>query len=153
MPHSSPEKATAYRSSRYAALANDPIKLKEKRAAERARYHAKKTDPVWRARKNELERASRERRGPQRVRESCSASKRKTLYGVSRAEFDHMLAVQDGKCAICGGSNGDQKLAIDHDHASGRVRGLLCHNCNHAIGKMKDDPARLRRAAEYLERR
>lgn len=51
-------------------------------------------------------------------------------------------------CAICGA---ESDLVGDHDHGTGKPRGILCRNCNLAIGNMRDDPERLRRAAEYLE--
>lgn len=59
-------------------------------------------------------------------------------------------------CEICGvhaSMAPQQTLFIDHDHNTNEVRGLLCHGCNAAIGLMVDNPARLRAAAEYLERR
>jgi len=72
-------------------------------------------------------------------------------------DYEQMLASQGRKCAIC-----DQPeltvirgktitLAVDHDHATGAVRALLCRRCNHMIGMACDDPALLRAAATYLE--
>ncbi len=62
-----------------------------------------------------------------------------------------MMAQQGRVCAICKQPCGHySRLSLDHDHISGRVRGLLCNNCNRAIGMLGDDPARLVRAAEYL---
>ena len=58
-----------------------------------------------------------------------------------------MLAAQEGRCAIC---NNPAKC-VDHDHATGKVRGILCAGCNRALGFMFDKPALLRRGAEYLE--
>lgn len=59
---------------------------------------------------------------------------------------------QDGKCAICCSDESElaKKLAVDHDHATGRVRGLLCDDCNLAIGRLQDSPKILRRALDYL---
>lgn len=84
-------------------------------------------------------------------------------YGITLAQFEQMVTEQGGGCAICGGEpsgNGKsgQPLHIDHDHACcagasscGRcIRGLLCGNCNTAIGLMKDDPDRLITAAAYV---
>lgn len=61
--------------------------------------------------------------------------------------------LQKGVCAICGSAeNGRYKhLSIDHCHSSGRIRGLLCNNCNRGIGLLKDSPTLLRKAAEYIE--
>ena len=82
-------------------------------------------------------------------------------YGLTPEQHAQMLAAQGGGCAICGSASaGVRSLHVDHDHAccpeSGRscgkcVRGLLCDSCNLAIGKMNDDAARLRRAADYLD--
>lgn len=76
----------------------------------------------------------------------------KHKYALSVEDYEYMLADQGHVCAICKCPNNDGKrLAVDHDHATGRVRGLLCNPCNLAVGHMKDDPTRLRQAAEYLE--
>lgn len=75
-------------------------------------------------------------------------------YGMTMADYDDLLAAQSGRCAICGTNEpgGKGEFHVDHDHDSGGVRGLLCHYCNVGIGTLGDDPARLRAAAEYLER-
>lgn len=81
--------------------------------------------------------------------------RRRTLrkYGVDQAWFDATLDAQDGRCAICGTDEPGRKTwSIDHCHATGKVRGLLCNHCNTAIGLMRDDPAVLRAAIRYLER-
>lgn len=78
-----------------------------------------------------------------------AAQKRKRVYGITDEQYQAMHDAHEGKCAICGSSK--PWLNIDHDHVTGRVRGLLCKQCNWAIGLMKDDPQRLKRASEYLE--
>ena len=81
----------------------------------------------------------------------------KRKFGISLYQYGEMLVAQGGKCAICGGKdagsrNGQPKsLAVDHCHETGKVRGLLCEACNQGIGKMKDDPVLLRKAADYIE--
>jgi hypothetical protein len=77
-------------------------------------------------------------------------------YGLTVQEYQDLLAAQGNRCAICQrkwgrGWNGHVPH-IDHCHTTGRVRGLLCGECNTAIGRFGDDPALLRRAADYLER-
>ena len=71
-------------------------------------------------------------------------------YGVTRKDYDTMLVAQAGVCAICGKAENGKRLAIDHCHKTGEVRGLLCALCNTAIGKLNDDPELLERAAMYL---
>lgn len=76
-------------------------------------------------------------------------------YSLSFEEYESILSAHEGKCAICGYTDRSNKKffpMIDHDHDSLKVRGILCSNCNMAIGKMKDNPALLRKAAEYLEK-
>lgn len=74
-------------------------------------------------------------------------------YGLTVADYERMCAAQEGRCAICARPS-STRLHVDHCHATGRVRGLLCYRCNHGIAKFfSEDPARLRRAADYLETR
>lgn len=70
-------------------------------------------------------------------------------YGL--ADYDRLLEAQGGRCAICQRANGATKrLAVDHDHATGEVRGALCSPCNRMIGHLRDNPAAFERAAAYL---
>lgn len=69
----------------------------------------------------------------------------KRRYGLTAVEY---RALKEAGCAVCGSH---ERPCIDHDHKTGRVRAILCHNCNLALGHTKDDPDRLRALAEYLE--
>jgi hypothetical protein len=71
-------------------------------------------------------------------------------YGITIEDFEAMAESQGGVCAICGKQSLGRHLDVDHDHASGFVRGLLCNDCNRAIGMLGDDPVVLVRAARYL---
>ena len=80
------------------------------------------------------------------------ASTIRRRFGVTTEQYDEMLARQNGGCAICGKTNPNgHRLAIDHNHRSGKVRGLLCRNCNSAIGQLLDSPELIRKAADYVE--
>ncbi|WP_442928074.1 endonuclease VII domain-containing protein [Microbacterium sp. MMO-23] len=77
-------------------------------------------------------------------------------YRIRESEYFKLLAQQGGVCAICGGPPKGQgeangRYSVDHDHETGRVRGLLCSPCNSGIGHMKDSPELLLRAAKYLD--
>jgi hypothetical protein len=75
-----------------------------------------------------------------------------TVYGMSRDEYDARLAAQGGRCAICRNAPRKRRLAVDHNHKTGEIRGLLCTRCNQKLlGSGNDDPALLRRAADYLD--
>jgi hypothetical protein len=72
-------------------------------------------------------------------------------YGITGDQYDQMYAAQDGKCRICGLAPGaGRRLAVDHSHATGQVRQLLCSNCNTALGLFKDDPDLMIAAARYV---
>jgi hypothetical protein len=75
---------------------------------------------------------------------------REQRYGLSAEDYRQMLERQGGLCAICLQAPHGYALHIDHCHATGRVRGLLCRKCNMAIGLFADNPDRLQRAIEYL---
>lgn len=80
-------------------------------------------------------------------------------YGITLAEYIELLEKQEHRCAVCDCMDGSDKhnglrtkqLSIDHDHQTGIIRGLLCNDCNRAIGQMQDSSVLLRKAAEYLE--
>ena len=79
----------------------------------------------------------------------------KRTYGIGSIDYDRMLAAQGGTCAICqgpptgrGAKNGF--YYVDHDHATGNIRELLCHNCNQLLGCAKDDSGIVQRAMNYL---
>lgn len=76
-------------------------------------------------------------------------------YGLSKEHYLQLLKDQDGKCAICGCGLGRAKQKspdVDHCHKTKRVRGILCRQCNMAIGLMKDSDIRLTAAADYIRR-
>lgn len=73
-----------------------------------------------------------------------------TRYGITLQDYTKRLEHQKGCCAICGKYEVGN-LSVDHNHSTGKVRGLLCQECNRGLGSFKDKPALLRKAAEYLE--
>lgn len=78
-------------------------------------------------------------------------------YGITFDTYSAMHATQGGLCALCGGEgfctaeHHQLRLVVDHCHATGRVRGLLCHNCNRALGLLKDNVQTINKAIAYLE--
>ena len=105
---------------------------------------------VWQLENPEKVHATMERfvgAGKRKLSNRKSHLKRK--YGLTLEEFDELLASQGGGCAICGRPDADN---VDHDHDTGRVRGILCFKCNVAVGQMDDDGDRLIAAAAYLAR-
>jgi len=75
-------------------------------------------------------------------------------YNISVPQYEALLAEQHGCCAICGtdACATGRHFAVDHDHTTGRIRGLLCVNCNQGIGKFKEQTDIMKRAIEYLTR-
>lgn len=87
---------------------------------------------------------------PPEERAIIELRRRVGLYDVDLSTLGAMMTAQDNACAICGAPFVDTPH-IDHDHATGLVRGLLCMRCNTGIGLLQDDPERCRAAAAYLE--
>jgi hypothetical protein len=77
----------------------------------------------------------------------------KRTFGITLEEYESLI--QDSPCAICGEVRppfgNRSSMYLDHDHKTGRVRGVLCHQCNTGIGVFKDSPELLRAAIEYLD--
>jgi hypothetical protein len=146
---------------------------KEKRKRYQREWIAKRRaeDPVFREKQRQATMAWREanrdelnaewRRkyaSDEEYREKCKASsaayKRKRTFekhGLSQEDYEGMLARQHGACGICE-IPFQRTPRIDHCHVTGLVRGLLCNNCNLAIGNLKDNPSFAYRAGAYLER-
>lgn len=81
------------------------------------------------------------------------SSKYFKAYGITVDEYEDMLAAQGERCLVCDrheSQSAKGRLHIDHCHETGKVRGLLCSNCNTALGLAGDDPARLVALAAYL---
>jgi hypothetical protein len=129
---------------------------------ERNPERARELKRQWRAKNREKVRASAKRwreksnyrSSPARVAQSLKDWLK--TYGLTVSAYHDLVAAQSGRCAICeatsSGRRGSQRLLVDHCHATGVVRGLLCFFCNTLLGNAKDSPDRLRVAAAYLER-
>lgn len=76
---------------------------------------------------------------------------RERLYGLSTDDYSELVEEQNGVCALCGKASEERAIAVDHDHASGEIRGLLCSPCNTGVGMFRDDPGLLRKAIAYIE--
>lgn len=76
---------------------------------------------------------------------------RKQNYGLTPEQFEEMKREQSNRCAICGVAD-PLRMAVDHDHETGRVRALLCPRCNSALGNFRDDTEILAKAIAYLKR-
>jgi hypothetical protein len=78
----------------------------------------------------------------------------KRLYGITLQEYECMLKEQDGRCKLCGttepGGRGNH-FAVDHDHVTNEIRGLLCQKCNQGLGLFCEDPMLLAKAIKYLK--
>lgn len=75
------------------------------------------------------------------------------LYGITPEQHKALFAEQHGLCAICSSDiHGKRRAHLDHDHCTGRIRGLLCGKCNRALGYFDDDARRLESAITYLRR-
>jgi hypothetical protein len=127
-----PVKAKAYWRAWYA-------RNKEKRKAiQRANYTSAQGWATY---------AKNKKRDPDFVRRINLLSK----YGITLKQYDVLFAKQKGQCAICGQGPNRKNFAVDHDHKTGDVRGLLCDPCNYGLGNFKDDKKLLEKAKRYLK--
>lgn len=143
-----PEKASA--SNRAWRVANRERVREYGRAWREANAeHVRESGRAWRetnkdriaANKREYHAANRQQRRDANIRRR---------YGITPEEYDALEAAQAGRCGICGAAT-EQRLAVDHDHTTGAIRGLLCARCNVGLGHFGDDPAVLLAAAAYIQ--
>lgn len=144
---------------RKARIAEDPefaAAYREKVRVRAVRRRAARTpEEVEKARARD-----RENKRRQVAADPVEASRRQRMkrlratYGLRPGDYERMLEEQEGVCAICRNPEpaGKWRLAVDHCHMTGVVRGLLCQMCNQGLGRFSDDPARLERAAAYLRK-
>ena len=142
----------------------------DRRAYARKRYHIRMQDPRYRlarARKSrEYQRRYRATengkakskaaysrwasRNKEHIRKYQRENRRLWRYGLRRKECDELIKKQKGRCTIC--LKKPKRWTADHDHSSGRFRGLLCNLCNAGLGSFRDSTENLRRAIIYLEK-
>jgi hypothetical protein len=91
-------------------------------------------------------------RNPENAKKRNRDNEYRRKYGISLEQYDEMLMAQDGVCAICATScDTGMNLAVDHCHDTKKVRGLLCKNCNTAIGLLKEDVENMNKAINYIK--
>ncbi len=95
---------------------------------------------------------------PSRTKENLAKFRMKRDHGITWQEYEELIAAHDSKCAICDrhvvpipAAIRAECACVDHDHGTGRIRGILCHACNRGIGMLRDDVDILKRAISYLE--
>lgn len=102
----------------------------------------------WKHRTNFTRDASRKGGLTSQCRPCMSVATKASIYGVRRADISALQERHKGKCAVC---KRERRVVVDHDHATGVLRGMLCDRCNQGLGFFADDPSLLRSAANYLE--
>lgn len=75
----------------------------------------------------------------------------KYFYGISMDDYNKQFELQNGVCHICNENKYNIALCVDHCHETGKVRGLLCHGCNHVLGLFKDDANAFYQAIDYIQ--
>ena len=127
------------------------------RARAKARYPLVREVNIARAKKWREDNLERYQANQRRMRGTPEGKVRQRAghlmrkFGMTIEQYDAMLEAQGGGCFICGRPpREDISLHVDHDHATGKVRGILCFCCNNALADFQEDPELLRKAAGYV---
>ena len=128
--------------------AEDPEFRERTRARNRA-YHATHKEESGRASDAGWRKIRNSDAGHAAPVQKTDQARLKSLYGISSDDYDRLFAHQRGACAICG-KRSAKTLCVDHCHATGKVRGLLCQRCNLALGHLNDSPTLVSAALAYL---
>lgn len=119
----------------------NPKKMREKRKKYRDSLEGKTTTQKYRIKNRD------------KLKEKQWVRNLRVSYGISPEEYWQMLLAQGGVCAICHSLPlANKRLGVDHCHKTGRVRGLLCHLCNVAVGFLEKDSERTTRGFAYIKR-
>jgi hypothetical protein len=148
------ERGRAKAKRRRQRISADPVRREKRNADARKRYRRLMESPEF------VERVKRagerwRRSHPDTYKAMLRRNNLKRWYGIMEEQYDALLKQQGGVCAICRELNhdGEKRLSVDQSHEDRRVRGLLCHRCNFAIGLLRDSGELCRRAALYIEGR
>lgn len=153
------QRARVNESKRKLRLRNlEKIREQERASHHRNKENKKQANKIWRS-KNAAAIRKRTREWNLDNRENSRYRKVEKLYGLSKGEYKALMDERNGLCGICGQPEiqidkrtGElRRLAVDHDHKTDKVRGLLCARCNMAIGLFRDDVEVMRLAIAYLE--
>lgn len=152
-----PEYMRAYRARNRDKIAARKQATKERDNARRRENYAKNPERIKAADKRSYYRNVEAHRAASRQWHTDHpgrqrAAKIQHKYGITPAQHADMFLRQNGCCAICRNEFGAKREHIDHDHANGAIRGLLCSGCNTGLGHFKDDTGFLAAAIEYLRR-
>ena len=119
-------------------------------------YRMRSSDPEYRAKRNEYARQYYRRRknaDPEYNEANRIRNKLRDAYGLTPGQYDAMVVACKGVCEMCGKPERQAKrLAVDHNHKTGVVRGLLCHHCNCGLGHFNDSIEDLEKAIAYLKK-
>ena len=89
---------------------------------------------------------------PEKTKQYYKTANRRRNYNLEPEEYELLLEKSKNLCMICSSPPSKKSLHIDHDHKTGKVRGLLCHGCNTALGLLKEDLSIMKKLIEYIER-
>jgi hypothetical protein len=161
----SPERLAKDRASEAAYKAAHPrstwpaARLEKSRAYNTAYARRRRLDPEYRARgviASKKQHAAIRADPVKRARFNAQCNERNYVkkYGITRLDKLRLLEQQGRVCLVCGIAEPTtlRPWHVDHDHATGKVRGILCHHCNMAAGAVKDNPQTARRLADYLQK-
>jgi hypothetical protein len=101
---------------------------------------------------------ARRKRTPKSMLQRTGKCKKLKVYGLTLEDYNKMLEAQQGVCVVCKQqetkviSGKPQPLSVDHCHTTGKVRGLLCSKCNHALGLLEDNPKRVKSMLDYINK-
>jgi hypothetical protein len=154
-PEKLKEWGTSYYQQNKEKCAEASRRCREKKKAENPEaFRAAKAESYKRWRESHKEEHARRnaewyRNNPDRIKDHVLKQK----FGITKADYDAMFAAQNGGCAVCSKPcKSGRRLAVDHCHETSKVRGLLCMNCNNALGRVNDNIEILRNMIKYLER-
>ena len=146
MAHKDPEKRRAYWKNWYEKNREDQIEKQKRYYREKIKTNPEALELKRQQTRDWYKRINKE--DPVGQKQYRRRKHLRMQYGITEEHYSAMVEEQQFRCAIC---LKEAELVIDHNHKTGRVRGLLCQLCNNGIGRLGDNPTRLERAAVYLK--